>query len=48
MLDYAYDPAGRLVARTDALGQRITYERDALGHTVRKDAGGTVTGADHH
>ncbi|MFE4634976.1 hypothetical protein ACFRJ1_16595 [Streptomyces sp. NPDC056773] len=41
--EYAYDPADRLVARPDALGRRITHERDALGHTVRKDAAGAMT-----
>ncbi|QNS02252.1 DUF6531 domain-containing protein [Streptomyces xanthii] len=40
---YAYDAAGQVTSRTTALGQRITFDRDLLGRTVRKDADGQVT-----
>ncbi|WP_243274575.1 putative T7SS-secreted protein [Streptomyces albus subsp. chlorinus] len=40
---YELDPAGQLVRRVTPLGDEITYQRDALGRTVRKDAAGAVT-----
>ncbi|RCG20732.1 RHS repeat protein [Streptomyces diacarni] len=40
---YQLDDAGNLVRRTTPLGEEITYERDALGRTLRKDAAGAVT-----
>ncbi|MEU0072162.1 putative T7SS-secreted protein [Streptomyces sp. NPDC006332] len=42
-LTYTYDPANRLTSRTNALGDMVTFDRDELGRTVRKDAAGRVT-----
>ncbi|MFC4500195.1 MULTISPECIES: DUF6531 domain-containing protein [Streptomyces] len=42
-LRYAYDAAGRLVSRRNALGEVTSFERDALGQVIRKDAAGRVT-----
>ncbi|WP_338495213.1 putative T7SS-secreted protein [Streptomyces sp. SJL17-4] len=42
-LSYGYDTAGRLVSGANALGQRIRFERNALGRIVRRDAEGAVT-----
>ncbi|MFI8853244.1 putative T7SS-secreted protein [Streptomyces sp. NPDC053499] len=40
---YELNAAGELVRRVTPLGEEITYERDALGRTTRKDAAGKVT-----
>lgn len=42
-LRYTYDEAGRQTSRTNALDQTISFERNALGQIVRKDADGAVT-----
>ncbi|MDT0402322.1 putative T7SS-secreted protein [Streptomyces edwardsiae] len=42
-LTYAYDEGGRLHSRTDALGQVISFERNALGQVTRKNVAGDVT-----
>ncbi|WP_432158922.1 MULTISPECIES: putative T7SS-secreted protein [unclassified Streptomyces] len=42
-LSYTYDASGHLASRTNALGQVVTFERNELGQTVRKDADGKVT-----
>lgn len=42
-LTYGYDAAGRLTSRRNALGEVVSFERDELGRTVRKDAAGRVT-----
>ncbi|MEU2226354.1 putative T7SS-secreted protein [Streptomyces sp. NPDC018347] len=42
-LRYAYDAAGRLVARRNALDEVTSFERNALGQVLRKDAAGRVT-----
>lgn len=42
-LTYGYDTAGRLVSRTNALGETVCFERNALGQIVRKDANGAIT-----
>ncbi|MGI5349423.1 putative T7SS-secreted protein [Streptomyces sp. CA-250714] len=40
---YELDAAGQLRRRVTPLGEEITFERDALGRTTRKDAAGKVT-----
>ncbi|WP_369206047.1 putative T7SS-secreted protein [Streptomyces sp. PU-14G] len=40
---YELDAAGALRRRVTPLGEEITYERDALGRTLSKDAAGAVT-----
>ncbi|MBO8188174.1 putative T7SS-secreted protein [Streptomyces spirodelae] len=40
---YELNAAGELIGRTTPLGDEITYERDALGRTTRKNAAGAVT-----
>ncbi|NSC24734.1 RHS repeat protein [Streptomyces albus subsp. chlorinus] len=40
---YEHDAAGQLTARVTPLGERVTYQLDELGRTVRKDAAGAVT-----
>ncbi|WP_326688583.1 DUF6531 domain-containing protein [Streptomyces sp. NBC_01795] len=40
---YDLDATGQLISRTTPLGEQITYERDALGRPVRKNAAGAVT-----
>ncbi|MFF5854835.1 putative T7SS-secreted protein [Streptomyces sp. NPDC012751] len=42
-LRYAYDAAGRLVSRRNALDEVTSFERNALGQVLRKDAAGRVT-----
>ncbi|MFH8338670.1 putative T7SS-secreted protein [Streptomyces sp. AM6-12] len=42
-LTYAYDPAGRLTSRRNALGEVVSFERNELGQTLRKNAAGQVT-----
>ncbi|WP_430382954.1 putative T7SS-secreted protein [Streptomyces sp. P10-4] len=42
-LTYEYDAAGRLTSRRNALGEVTSFERNALGQAVRKDAAGRVT-----
>ncbi|MER6346657.1 putative T7SS-secreted protein [Streptomyces sp. NPDC001532] len=37
-LTYTYDAAGRLASRTNALGLRVSFERNALGQVIRKNA----------
>ncbi|MGQ4417067.1 putative T7SS-secreted protein [Streptomyces sp. SAS_269] len=42
-LAYTYDPAGRLTSRRNALGERLTFDRNELGLVLSKDAAGQVT-----
>ncbi|MFJ5261162.1 putative T7SS-secreted protein [Streptomyces sp. NPDC088387] len=42
-LTYAHDAAGALTSRTNALGEMITFERNALDQVLRKDTAGLVT-----
>ncbi|MEU9988505.1 putative T7SS-secreted protein [Streptomyces sp. NPDC048045] len=42
-LTYVYDAAGRLVSRRNDLDEMVSFERNELGHVVRKDAAGRVT-----
>ncbi|WP_369391219.1 DUF6531 domain-containing protein [Streptomyces sp. CG1] len=42
-LTYAYDEAGSLQSRTNALGHVLSFERNALGQVLRKDAAGQAT-----
>lgn len=39
-MHYSYDPGGRLVTRTDALGQITAYAYDAGDHVVTIDLPG--------
>jgi RHS repeat-associated protein len=36
-MDYTYDAAHRLIAMTDALGNKISYTLDALGNRIKED-----------
>ncbi len=36
-MDYRYDAAHRLIAMTDALGNKISYTLDALGNRIKED-----------
>ncbi|MFJ7148708.1 putative T7SS-secreted protein [Streptomyces sp. NPDC100445] len=43
VLSYAYDPAGRLASRRNALGEEVTFERNALGQVTRRTVAGRTT-----
>ncbi|MFF8864508.1 DUF6531 domain-containing protein [Streptomyces sp. NPDC015139] len=42
-LTYTYDLAGRLAGRRNALGEAVSFERNELGQTLRKNAAGRIT-----